>query len=221
MIIPGGSGSGLTAACGVPRQDRHLVEPRISLYRRCRVGSGAGRSPRRAPPYGTSAGGMRRAGRLKPSRRRAAGMPLSAGPGGRARRSSCASRVGRRPGAAGRSGGTGGRACSSAALRWMSVCGSGHGPAPSGSAGCDQVLACGGVMENPASSSKTSQAPRAQHAGHRSPTTAEASDGPDVSGECVEFGAVGADSPEPELFGLGEGFRASEDPLRRPCGQAY
>lgn len=36
-------------------------------------------------------------------------------------------------------------------------------------------------------------------------------EGPDVSGEGVEFGALVADGLELELFGLGEGFRAAED----------
>ncbi len=33
-----------------------------------------------------------------------------------------------------------------------------------------------------------------------------------MPGEGVDFGAVGADSLELELFGLSEGFRAAEDP---------
>lgn len=37
-------------------------------------------------------------------------------------------------------------------------------------------------------------------------------EGPDVSGECVDFGAVGPDVLQVELFGLGEVFRSAEDP---------
>jgi hypothetical protein len=49
-------------------------------------------------------------------------------------------------------------------------------------------------------------------------------EGPDVTGKGVELGALVADGLELELFGLGEGFRASEDPSgdrarrRRPGG---
>ncbi|MEV5385708.1 hypothetical protein [Streptomyces sp. NPDC052721] len=37
-------------------------------------------------------------------------------------------------------------------------------------------------------------------------------EGPDMSGEGLEFGAAGQDGFEPEGFALGEGFRAAEDP---------
>ncbi len=45
-----------------------------------------------------------------------------------------------------------------------------------------------------------------------------------MPGEGVQFGAVGPDGLELELFGLAEGFRAAEDPpgdgpgRGRPCG---
>lgn len=41
-------------------------------------------------------------------------------------------------------------------------------------------------------------------------------EGPGMSGEGLEFGAVGQDSLEPKLFALGEGFRAAEDPPGLP-----
>lgn len=64
------------------------------------------------------------------SGRRVAGGLRSAGPGSRARRSSYARRVGRRPDAAGRSAGTGGWVYSRSAPRWRSACGNGPAPAP-------------------------------------------------------------------------------------------